>query len=250
MARLAGKVAFITGAGSGIGREAAMLFACEGARVVVAEIDAEAGAESARLVRDAGGEAVFVATDVTQPESVAQAIDAAVAAFGRLDILYNNAGGTSPSDGSVTNASLEAFWRTISVDLFGTWLVCRFGIPHLAAAGGGAIVNSSSMMGLIGQGKHAYTAAKGGVAALTRALAVEYAPQGIRANALAPGITLTDRVVRRSAEGAVPQGLRERHLLGPRPPIDVARTALFLASDESAGITGQIVSVDSGATIA
>lgn len=247
--RLAGKVALITGAGSGIGRAAAQLFAREGAAILVAELDEAAGAETVRLIETAGGKAALAPADVTSSDSVEAAVARAVGAFGRLDILYNNAGGTSPRDGSVTSVPLDVFRRAIEIDLLGTWLVCHHGIPRLLEAGGGAIVNSTSMMALMGRGKHAYTAAKGGVAALTRALAVEYGAQRIRVNAIAPGITLTDRVSRRLAEGAVPQSLIDRHVLGPLSPEQVARTALFLASDDASGLTGQVISVDGGATI-
>ncbi len=247
MARLAGKVAFITGAGTGIGRATALLFAREGARVVVAEIHAAAGEETAHL---AGGGAIAIRTDVTDPDSVQAAIRATVAAFGRLDILHNNAGGSTPQDGTVVDAPLEEFWRVIKLDLFGTFLGCRFGIPELIKAGGGSVINMSSNLALMGiAGRDCYTAAKGGVAAMTRSLAVSYAAQKVRVNAIAPSATMTDRVVRLMQAAPAVANLAGAHLLCPIVPEDIAYAALYLASNESRMVTGQVIPVDSGATI-
>ncbi len=254
MPRLEGKVVFITGAGRGIGRAAAILFATEGARVAVAEINSEAGLETVRLIEERGGTAFSVETDVTLPESVEPAIQATIARYGKLDILYNNVGGTGPDDASVTQAPLDEFWRAIRVNLFGTWLCSRAAIPHLIDAGGGSIINTVSIAAVIGMpDRSAYAAAKGGVASLTRALAVDYGKFRIRANAIAPSVTLTERIRTRfetnSKVRAFIEQLLSRHLLGAAEPLDVAQTALYLASDDARLITGQVLRVDSGMTI-
>jgi NAD(P)-dependent dehydrogenase (short-subunit alcohol dehydrogenase family) len=244
--RLDGKVALITGAGSGIGRAAALLFAAEGARVVVAEIIAEQGAATAEAIAAAGGEALFVATDVSQPASVEAAVQATLARFGGLHVLYNNAGGATPKDGKVTEIALDEFWRTIGVDLFGTFLGCRFAIPAMVAGGGGSIINTTSIRAMIGTaGADAYSSAKGGVRALTQALALQWAEHKIRVNAIAPGVILTDRVRVLLSED---DPIFRKSLLGASEPEDVASLALYLASDESRRVTGAILPMDSGAS--
>ena len=250
MGRLEGKRVFLTGGAKGIGRAAAVLFAAEGARVAIADIDEEGGAETAALANAEAGEAVFLEADVTQGKAVAAAVGDAAERFGGLDVLYNNAGGATPADGPVTEASEEEFRRAISLDLFGTFLVCKHGLPRLIAAGGGAVVNTASSVALNGlPGRDCYTAAKGGVAALTRSMAVEYGPQGIRVNALAPGTVRTARVIAMLERDAAVRGMAARHLVGLIEPEDVARLALYLASDESARTTGQVIAVDSGFSI-
>ena len=246
MARLTGKRIVITGAGAGIGRAAAELFAGEGAKVAILEISAELGAGALAAVQSAGGEGLFIETDVADPEAMQAAIDHAAEAFGGLDVVYNNAGGSTPRDGSLTELPLDEFWRTIGVDLFGTFLGCRYSVPHLRAAGGGAIVNTTSIRAMTGTlGADAYTSAKGGVLALTKALALELAPDNIRVNAIAPGVVLTDRVKRMLSED---DPIFRKSVLGPSEPIDVAWLALYLASDESRRVTGAIMPVDSGAS--
>ncbi len=250
MARLDGKRVFITGAAKGIGRAAALLFAAEGARVAVADIDREGGAETADQANAAGGEAMFVAADVTKSEAASAALDAAVARFGGLDVLYNNAGGATPADGPVTEAPEDEFWRAIGLDLFGTFLVCKHGLPHLIAAGGGSVINTTSSVALNGlPGRDCYTAAKGGVAALTRSMAVHYGRHGIRVNAMAPGTVRTARVEAMLERDPAVQEMAGRHLIGLIEPEHVAGLALYLASDESARTTGQVIPVDSGYTI-
>ncbi|HEX2442054.1 MAG TPA: SDR family oxidoreductase [Methylomirabilota bacterium] len=247
MSRLDGKVAFITGAGAGIGRATAVLFAREGARVVVADIDALAGEETAHL---AGAGAIAVRTDVTDETSLDEAIRTTVQTFGRLDVLHNNAGGSTPQDDTVIDAPLEEFWRVIRLDLFGTFLGCRLGIPALIRSGGGSVINMTSNLALMGiSGRDCYTAAKGGVAALTRSLAVEFAPHQVRVNAIAPSATMTERVRKLMAGNAAVDRLARSHLLGLIQPEDIASAALYLASDESRRMTGHILRVDSGVTI-
>lgn len=247
MLRIEDKVALITGAGAGIGRATACLFAREGARVVVAEIDAAAGEETAHL---AGHGAIAIRTDVTDEDSVRACIQTAVRHFGRLDVLHNNAGGSTPQDGTVVDAPLEEFWRVIKLDLFGTFLGCRHGIPALAASGGGSVINMASNLAVMGiRGRDCYTAAKGGVAALTRSLAVEFASQGVRVNAIAPSATMTDRLKKLMAGNPEIDRLGQAHLLGLMEPDDIANAALFLASEESRRMTGHVLAVDSGVTI-
>jgi NAD(P)-dependent dehydrogenase (short-subunit alcohol dehydrogenase family) len=249
--RLAEKVALITGAGSGIGRATALLFAREGAKVAIAELHAAAGEETAQLVTQAGGEAIAVATDVTEPDSVQAAIRKAAEKFGRLDVLHNNAGGSTPRDGTAVDAPLDEFWRAIKLDLFGTFLGCRFGIPELIRSGGGSVINMASNVALMGiPGRDCYTAAKGGIAAMTRSLAVAYGAQKVRVNAIAPSATRTPRVEKLLAGNPALSSMAKSHLLGEWiAPEDIANAALYLASDESRMVTGQILPVDSGVTI-
>jgi NAD(P)-dependent dehydrogenase (short-subunit alcohol dehydrogenase family) len=245
--RLAGKVAFITGAGTGIGRSTAELFAREGARVVIAEIDAPSGEATAHRIQAAGGDAIAITTDVGEPDSIEAAIRQAVQHYGGLDVLHNNAGGSTSVDADVTQVPIEEFWRAIRLDLFGTFLGCRFGIPEIIRSGGGSVINMASVVALMGfPGRDCYTAAKGGVAALTRSLAVEFGPQRVRVNAIAPTVTLTERVRGLLAGSAAMQALSATHLLGLGEPADMAHAALYLASDESRITTGVILPVDSG----
>ncbi|TCZ66542.1 SDR family NAD(P)-dependent oxidoreductase [Roseicella aquatilis] len=247
MARLAGKVAVITGAGTGIGRCTAELFAREGARVVVAEIDPVSGEETAHRITSTGGEAIFLHTDVGEPDSIAAAIERSARHYGALHILHNNAGGSTTADDTAVDAPIEEFWRAIRLDLFGTFLGCRYGIPQIVRSGGGSVINMASVVALMGfPGRDCYTAAKGGVAALTRSLAVEFGPQRVRVNAIAPTVTLTERVRALLAGNAAMQGLAGQHLLGLGEPMDMAQAALYLASDESRIVTGTILPVDSG----
>ncbi len=252
--RLAGKIAFITGGGGGIGRATAERFAEEGAKVVIAEIDTARGAaaaESARASgRNSGGDAHFIHCDVRERSNVEAALVETVKRYGGLHVLHNNAGGSTPQDGPVTEAPDEEFWRVMRLDLYGTFLCSKLGIPHMIKSGGGSIINMSSIVALRAlPGRDCYTAAKGAIAALTRSMAVEYAANKIRVNAIAPGVVLTERV-KKLLEGSKDiEKLAETHLLGLGLPIHMANMAVYLASDEAAITTGQILSVDSGATI-
>ena len=248
--RLKDKVVLITGGGAGIGRACVELFAREGAHVVIAELDTTTGTTVRDALAGEGLRALYVPTDVSQPASVEAAVKVAITEYGRIDVLYNNAGGSTSRDGPVTKAPFEEFWLKMNVDLFGTWLGCHYAIPHMIAAGGGSVINASSMYALKGvPNRDAYTAAKGAITALTRSMAVEFAPHKVRVNAVAAGGTTTERVVKRMEQGGISQKVLDAHLLGLASPIDVARAVLFLASDESRTTTGHILTVDSGLTI-
>lgn len=254
MARLAGKVAFITGGGRGIGRATAERFAEEGAKVIIAEIDAESGAVAAQSARargkNSGGDAHFVQCDIREKSNVEAAVAETVRRFGGLHILHNNAGGSTQQDGPVTAAPEEEFWRVIKLDLYGTFLCSKIGIPAMIKSGGGSIINMSSIVALRAlPGRDCYTAAKGAIAALTRSMAVEYAPHKIRVNAIAPGVVLTERVKKLMTEAKDIEKLAASNLLGLGLPSHIADMAVYLASDESVITTGQVLSVDSGATV-
>lgn len=257
MGRLEGKVAFVTGAAKGIGRATAVRFAEEGARVCIADIDAKGGEVTARLANEVAGprgEALFLQVDMTQHESVREAVSIAKERYGALHILHNNVGGSTSADGPVTEVDDTEFWRCMTVDVFSMFLGSKYGIPLLMEAGGGSVINMTSNLALMGlAGRDCYTAAKGAVAAMTRSMAVEYAPYKVRVNAIAPSLTLTERALAQY-ESAGPFGdelrkMAATHLLGPGEPLHIANMALYLASDESTVTTGQIMRVDSGVTI-
>lgn len=254
--RLQGKVALITGGGAGIGRAAARRFAREGARVAIAELKAEQGAAAAQEVAASGGAAVFVHADVTREDSVRDAVSQALGHFGRIDVLFNCAGGSSPRDGRAPEVDMEVWDATMNLDLRGTFLCCRHVLPHMVSAGGGTIVNMSSGAALRGSSPaHVYTAAKGAIVSLTRALAGSYARHGIRVNAICSGRVNTERV--RSSygipgiPGSVPDPMRVDEQVREYPfwfgePDEMAGIALFLASDESRMITGAAIPADGG----
>ncbi|SFD92869.1 NAD(P)-dependent dehydrogenase, short-chain alcohol dehydrogenase family [Pseudomonas citronellolis] len=249
MGRLAGKVAFVTGAAGGIGSEICRRFVQEGACVLAADIsrDALEGVIASCVDR---GRIVAGVVDVTRSESVVAGIELAVKSFGKLDILCNVAGGSTPHDSRVTGAPEEEFWRAISLDLFGTFVCCKYGIPRLIEAGGGSVINFSSMVALMSlPERDCYTAAKGGVSAITRSMAHEYAADKVRVNAIAPGLTLSERTRGLIDQREELKKLADQCLLGVCEPIDMAEMAVFLGADESRRVTGQILPVDSGVTI-
>ena len=247
--RLAGKVAFVTGAGGGIGSAICRRFLEEGAQVTATDINLEAARTA--ISGATAGQAIALQIDAGDSDQVRAAIARTVEEFSRLNVLCNVAGGSSLQDASVIDAPEEEFWRVIRLDLFGPFVSCKYGIPELISAGGGSVINMTSMTAIIGTpGRDCYTAAKGGISSMTRSMAVGYGKDGVRVNAIAPGITLTPRVKARLAhrDPAV-RALEERHVLGLVDPIDIAHLAVYLASDESKVVTGQIFPVDSGLTI-
>lgn len=246
MARLQGKVAFITGGTIGIGRNTAVMFAKEGAKVVVTGRKAESGDETIRLVKAAGGEGTYIQADITQQDQVEKAIAETVAKYGSLDVLMNNAGGSTAKDGPVHECPIEEFWAAINLNLFGTWLCCRSAMPHMMKQQSGSVINVSSIVGLTGITKRdAYTASKGAVISLTRSMAAEYAKYKIRVNTLVPGTVATERVTAMMVEPQVKK-LIEGTPLGVIQPDEIASAAVFLAADESRTMTGQILSIDAG----
>jgi NAD(P)-dependent dehydrogenase (short-subunit alcohol dehydrogenase family) len=251
--RLDGKVAVITGGGSGMGKVACELFASEGAKVVVADVADEPGEATVAGIRDTGGEAVYVHADVASEDEARAMIDAAVERYGRLDVLYNNAGVMLEADGSVDSTD-ETIWDlTLAVNVKGVAHGCKFGIPAMLASGGGAIVNVASFVAWMGAAtsQTAYTASKGAVLAMTREIAVEYARRGIRCNALCPGpidtpllaALLADPVQRQRRFVHIPMGRLGR-------AEELAKAALFLASDDASFMTGASLIVDGGITAA
>ena len=247
--RLAGKTALVTGGGGGIGRAAARLFAAEDAKVVVTDANAKAGEETVSKIMDEGGSATFAGGDVTSSADVAATIRFAERRYGALHILFNNAGIFPDEDGSVVDTDEAVFDRVIAVNLKGVFLGCKHGIPALLRAGGGSIVNTASFVAVMGSAtaQSAYTASKGGVLALTREIAVEFARKGIRANALCPGPVNTPLLQTLLADPAA-RARRLVHLPMGRlaEAEEIANAVLFLASDESSYVNGATFLVDGG----
>lgn len=248
--RLDGKVALITGAASGMGREASVVFAGEGARIVAVDVDEAGLMEIAGLVGEAGGEIATFVADVAVEGEVRQAVEAGAARFGSLNILYNNAGVLWRDRDVTVLETDEAVWdRVFAINLKGMLWVCKHGIPKLIEAGGGAIVNIGSTSALLGDTipQDAYTASKGAVISFTRNLAVQFAPQHVRANCIHPGFTDTPmQAVRTSDPGWVEEAKSWIPLGRLGTPRDIVNAALFLASDEASYITGAELVVDGG----
>ncbi len=250
--KLKGKVAIINGAGSGIGRAAALLFVSEGAKVVVADLSPAEGGETVSQIEAAGGQALYVEVDVSQAPAVQRMVRAAVDTYGRLDIIFNNVGINLAA--SVTETS-EADWdRVMAVNVKGVFLGCKYAIPAMIEGGGGVIINTSSAAGIVGlKGLAAYTASKGAVLQLTRNVALDYAEHNIRANALCPGVTASPMTLAVIQAQPNPEAARQRMESG-RPlgrmaqPQEIARAALFLASDDASFMTGAPLIVDGGYT--
>jgi NAD(P)-dependent dehydrogenase (short-subunit alcohol dehydrogenase family) len=249
--RLAGKTALITGATSGIGETTAILFAEEGAAVAVIGRDADRGHAVEEIIRSTGGQAAFVRADVRQADDCQRAVSETIDAFGRLDVLFNNAGTYVAND--AIGCSEEEWDEQVDTSLKGAFLMSKYALPHMVTQGSGSIVNCSSGWGLIGGAKAAaYCAAKGGLVVMTKAMALDHGPQGIRVNAVCPGDTDTpmehedaknqgmawDEYVRWATEG--------RPMARMAAPDEVARAVLFLASEESSFITGAALPVDGG----
>jgi len=251
--RLDGKVTIITGVASGVGRVAALLFAKEGSKVVAADISVKDGERTVAMIKEAGGDARFVRADVSKAEDVQNIVRVAIDTYGKLDILYNNAG-ISGVSGSTVDCTEENWEKTVDVDLKSVWLGMKYAIPEMLKTGGGSIINTGSQAAMRGMPNlPAYAAAKGGVVSLTRATAMEYATSNIRVNCINPGIVATPMAM---GSGVNPEEYKKldeyKHLSSVVPqgrvgePVEVAQAALFLASDESSHITGQILGVDGG----
>jgi len=251
--RLDGKAALITGAGSGIGRESALLFAAEGAAVVVVDIEDKSGCATVAAIERAGGRAVYVHADVANAADAAQMIASAEKAFGKLNVLFNNAGIMHSQDDDAVSTD-ETIWDlTMNVNAKGVFLGCKYGIPALRRASGGSIINTASFVAVLGAAtpQVAYTASKGAVLALTRELAVVHARENIRINALCPGPLRTDLLMKILDTDAKKQR-RLVHIPMGRfgTASEIARAALFLASDDSSFVTGTEFMVDGGITAA
>lgn len=251
--RLENKVALITGAGSGIGRESALLFAKEGAAVVVADVNDGGGAETVALVEGAGGKAVYVHADVSKAVDCAKMVQVAEETFGKLHVLFNNAGIMRHDDDDAVNTEESVWDLTMAVNLKGVYLGCKYGIPALRRAGGGSIINTASFVALMGAAtpQLAYTASKGGVLSMTRELAIIHARENIRVNALCPGPLHTELLMSFLNTDAKKQR-RLVHLPMGRfgEAKEMAYAALYLASDESSYVTGTEFMVDGGLTAA
>jgi NAD(P)-dependent dehydrogenase (short-subunit alcohol dehydrogenase family) len=250
-ARFAGKVAFVTGAASGIGRVTALAFAREGARVAVADVTEDANRETARMIEDLGGEVLAVTCDVSKADDVRRAIDATVEAFGRLDVAFNNAGiEHAPTP---THEIDEELWdRILDVDLRSVFLCMKYEVPRILESGGGAIVNTSSGAGVTGiAGQAAYCAAKYGLIGLTKAAALDYANQNLRINAVCPGYV--DTAMMKRFTGGTEEGRQkvasEEPVGRPAQPHEIGDAVLWLCSDEASFVVGHAMVVDGGQTV-
>ena len=251
--RLQDKVSIITGAASGMGRVAARMFAAEGAKVVVADVTEQAASSVVDEVKAAGGQAVAVAADVSKEPDAKRMIDTAVEAFGRVDVLYNNAGIMPEADHSVIDTSVEDWDRVMAVNVRGVFLGCKYAIPKMVEQGSGSIINIASFVALVGcsNPQDAYTASKGAVISLTRSLAVQFAPKGVRSNAICPGPVETPLLM----DWLVKDEEAKRIRLARNPtgrfgkPEEIVHMAIYLASDESRWTNGAALVVDGGITV-
>lgn len=251
--RLDGKVALITGAGSGIGRESAVLFAAEGAQVMCVDIDGNGSAETVRLVEETGGQAGSFRADVASAADCEAMVAAAEETFGRLDVLFNNAGIMHPADGDAESTESDIWDLTMDINAKGVFMGCKYGIPALRRAGGGSVINTASFVAVMGAAtpQIAYTASKGAVLAMTRELAIVHAREGIRVNALCPG-PLHTKLLMDFLDTEEKRQRRLVHLPMGRfgEAAEMAQAALWLASDESSYVTGADFMVDGGLTAA
>ena len=247
--RFSDKVALVTGGNSGIGREVSLALAREGAKVVVAARRPAEGEETVRLIRDTGGVATFIATDVTQASSVREMVRGCVDEHGRLDIAFNNAGITGSVAKDIVEFEESDFDLTVAVNLKGTWLCMKYEIPEMLRNGGGSIVNCSSTAGLRGGARaSAYYSSKHAVIGLTKSVALEYAAKGVRVNAVCPGLTITDMMAERIA--TAPEkftAIQQKIPMGRAGSVaEIANAVLWLCSDESTYVTGAVLSIDGG----
>lgn len=245
--RLQGKIAIVTGGGGGIGRSTAILFSKEGAKVAVADIDSQLGEETVSLIKEAGGEAIFVKTDVSDSDEIKELIEITTNSFGGLHIMFNNAG-IGNSEVRSVDISEEEWDRVVDINLKGVFLGIKYAVPEIIKAGGGAIINTSSLLGLKGQKYVApYNASKAGVVVLTQNAALEYGKYNIRVNAIAPGVIDTKIIDNWKQNDRKWPIISKANALGRiGTPDEVANAVLFLASDEASFVTGATLSVDGG----
>jgi NAD(P)-dependent dehydrogenase (short-subunit alcohol dehydrogenase family) len=251
--RLADKVAIITGAGSGMGRVAAQMFAAEGAKVVVAEFDAAAGSETVDLVKASGGEASFVRADVSNETDAKAMVAHTVDRFGRLDVLYNNAGVMPEEDHSVIDTDVSTWDRVMAINVRGVFLACKYAIPRMVEQGSGSVINISSFVALLGCSvpQDAYTASKGAVLSMTRSLAVQFGPEGVRSNAICPGPVETPMLMEWLLKDEEARKVRlARNPTGRfGKPEEIVNVAVYLASDESRWTNGAHFVIDGGISV-